>query len=132
MKYQISRTAIETKSPHHMQLYIYTTWRFIFSKMNKFNLGFWFRCIDDIFFIWTANENELDNFLKRPNNFHPNLKFTHGSSREEINFLDITVRVNLDQFMTDLYCDHTDGHHYLHFESCHPSHTKSSIFFVRL
>ena len=76
-----------------------------------------------------ASEEELDDFLERLNNFHPNLKFTHEHFREEINFLDVTVRVNHGEFITNLYCKPTDSHQYLDFESCHPSHTKSSIIF---
>ena len=76
-----------------------------------------FRYIDDIFFISTASEKELDDFLERLINFHPNLKFTDERSREEINFLDVTVRVNHGEFITDLYCKSTDGHQYLHFVS---------------
>ena len=87
------------------------------------------RYIDDILFVWTASEKELDDFLERLNNFHPNLKFTHERSRQEINFLDVTFRVNHDEFITNLYCKPTDGYQYLHFESCYPSQTKSSITF---
>ena len=71
----------------------------------------------------------LDVFLERLNNLHPNLKFTHERSREEINFLDVTVRVNHGEFITSFYCKPTDGHQYLDFESYHPSHTKSSVIF---
>ena len=82
-----------------------------------------------IFLSFGQPQKELDDFLERLNNFHPILKFTHEHSREEINFLDVTVRVNHGEFITSLYCKPTDGHHYLHFESCHPSHTKSSNIF---
>ena len=87
------------------------------------------RYIDYSFFVWTASEKELDDFLERLNNFHPNLKFTHEHSREEINCLDNTVRFSHGEFIPNLYCKPTHGHEYLHFESCHPSHTKSSIIF---
>ena len=101
-----------------------------FLKNEHIQPWIWFSYIDDIFFIWTANEKELDDFLGRLNNFHPNLKFTLEFSTEEINFLDVTVRINHGEFITNLYCKPTDGHHqYLHFESCHPSHTKSTIIF---
>ena len=63
------------------------------------------------------------------NNFHHNSKLTHECSKEEINFLDVTVRGNHGEFITNLYSKPTDGHQYLLFESCHPSHTKSSIIF---
>ena len=100
-----------------------------FLKNEQIQRWIWFRYIDDIFFIWTASERELDHFLERLNNFHPNFKFTHERSREEINFLDVTVTVNHGEFITSLYCTPTDGHQYLHVESRHPSHTKSSIIF---
>ena len=112
-----------------MRVYIWTTWRISFFKNEQIQTWIWFRYIDDIFFTWAASEKELDHFLKRLNNFHPNLKFTHERSGEQINFLDVTVRVNHGEFITNLYCKPTDGHQYLHFESCHPSHTKSSIIF---
>ena len=102
-----------------------------FLKNEQIQSRIWFRCIDDIFFIWTASEKELDDYLERVNNFYPNLKFTHEHerTREQINFLDVVVRVNHGEFITNLYCKPADGHQYLHFESCHPSHTKSSIIF---
>ena len=33
------------------------------------------------------------------------------------------------EFVADLYCKWTDGHQYLHFDSCHASHTKTSIVY---
>ena len=45
-------------------------------------------------------------------------------SRKEINFLDVTVKLNNNQFVTDLYCKPTDSHQYLHNNSCHPEHMK--------
>ena len=83
-----------------------------------------------IYFIWTTSEKELDDFFERLNNFHPNLKFTHEHSREEINFFDVTVRNNHGELITNLYCKPTDGHQYLHLS--HPSHTKSSIIFSQV
>ena len=61
-----------------------------FLKNEQIHPWICFRCID-IFFIWTASEKELDDFLEQLNNFNPNLKFTHECCREEINFLDVTV-----------------------------------------
>ena len=49
--------------------------------------------------------------------------------RKEINYLDVTVRVNHDEFITNFYCKLTDGHQDLHFEAYLPSHTKFSINF---
>ena len=41
----------------------------------------------------------------------------------------LLLRLNHGEFITDVCCKPTDGHQYLHFKSCHPSHTKSSIIF---
>ena len=88
--------------PHHMHVYIYG----LHDQIQSWIL---FRYID-IFFIWTTSEKELDDFLEQLNNFHPNLKFSHEHSREEINFLNIAVRVNHCEFIASLYCKPTDGH----------------------
>ena len=48
-----------------------------FLKNEQIQPWIWFRYIDDIFFIWTASEKELDDFLERLNHFYPNLNFTH-------------------------------------------------------
>ena len=43
-----------------------------------------------------------------------------------MNFLDVIVKIQEGEFVRDLYCKSTDGHQYLHFDSCHASHTKTS------
>ena len=37
----------------------------------------WLRYIDDIFFIWTHGEQEIQTFLRGLNNFHTDIKFTY-------------------------------------------------------
>ena len=49
-------------------------------------------------------------FLKCLNSFHPILKFTHERSRESLNFLDVIIKIQQDEFVTDLHCNSTDGH----------------------
>ena len=41
----------------------------------------------------------------------------------------IIVKIQQGEFVTDLYYKSTDGHQYLHFDSCHASHTKASIVY---
>lgn len=89
----------------------------------------WLRYIDDVFFIWTGTQEELDGFLERLNAFHPSIKFTHECSRRKINFLDVSVQVENGQFVTSLYSKETDRHQYMHFDSCHPYHTKKSMVY---
>ena len=129
VKHQISGTAIGTKfaQPYACIYMDYMENQFL--KNEQIQPWIWFRYVDDIFFIWTATGKGLDDFLEQLNNFHPHLKFTNEHSKEQINFLDVTTRVNNGEFITNLYCKPADGHQYLHFKSCHPSHTKSSIIF---
>ena len=79
--------------------------------------------------MWTASKKELDEFLNRLNSFYPSLRFTHERYRESLNFLDVIVKIQQDEFVTDLYYKSTDGHQYLHFDSCRASHTKTSIVY---
>ena len=77
MKHQISGTAIGTEFglPYS---YIYMDYmENQFLKNEQIQPWIWFRYIDDIFFIWTASEKELDDFLEQLNHFYPNLNFTH-------------------------------------------------------
>ena len=69
------------------------------------------------FFIWTGSEDELEGFLKCLNASYPNLKFTHDKSKVSINFLDVTVSINGEEFETDLYCKPTDCHQFPEFNS---------------
>ena len=89
----------------------------------------WFRYIDDIFFIWTHGEQELQRFLEELNKTHPNLKFTHESSKEKISFLDLSVSLCNGNLYTDLHIKATDCHQYLEYTSSHPEHTKKSIIY---
>ena len=51
----------------------------------------WKRFIDDIFSVWTINENEINDFVLFANSFHPTIKFTCEMSSQRIVFLDTEV-----------------------------------------
>ena len=70
----------------------------------------WLRYIDDIFFIWVHDEQELERFLKDLNNFTPNLSFTDQASKNCIPFLDLKVKLVDGKLETDLYMKSTDRH----------------------
>ena len=87
----------------------------------------WIRYIDDIFFLWSHGQDELQNFVDFCNRAHPTIKFTSESSSTEVPFLDVMVSTRDGKLCTDLYSKPTDSHQYLHWSSCHPKHTKSSL-----
>ena len=88
---------------------------------------FWWRYIDDIFFVWEHGEESLKSFLKYINDAHPTIKFTADYSKEKVNFLDVQVMRKQDRLVTDLFVKSTDTHQYLDYSSCHPSYCKDSI-----
>ena len=87
----------------------------------------WWRYIDDIFFIWEHGEDSLKQFIETLNACHPTIKFTAEWSKEDINFLDVNVRLKNRQLETDLHIKPTDIHQFLHSTSCHLYHCKKSI-----
>lgn len=61
------------------------------------------------------------------NELNPDIKFTADESLNRISFLDIVLTKQDEVIMTDVYYKPTDTHQYLHFNSCHPRHTKRAI-----
>ena len=51
----------------------------------------WRRYLDDIFSLWESDEEDVDQFIKQANKFHPTIKFTAEISQSEITFLDTVV-----------------------------------------
>ena len=62
----------------------------------------------------------------------PNLKFTYGSSKKDISFLDLKVSLAKGKLSAALHIKPTDCHQYLHYSSRHPEHTKRSIVYSQL
>ena len=100
-----------------------------FLKSQEIKPWLWKRFIDDIFFIWTDTEENLDKFLEDLNKFRPDLRFIYEKSRDNIDFLDVVIKIKEGKITTNLFCKPTDGHQYLHYDSCHAEHIKRSIVF---
>ena len=127
--HQLSGTAIGTKfAPPYACIFMDHLENEMLSKWAV-KPWLWWRYIDDVFFVWTKSEQELDEFMAYMNSFHPNIRFTYEKSHEKVQFLDMTVQKSNGLLMTDLYCKPTDGHQYLHAKSCHPIHLKRSIVY---
>ena len=124
IKQQVSGTAIGMKfAPPYAGIFM-DKFETEFLAMQLFKPRVWLRYIDDIFFMWTHVEEKLHDFFNGLNEFNPSLKFKYSTQR--INFLDVIVSKEGNEFVTDLYCKATDCHQYLHYDSCHPDHMKKS------
>ncbi|XP_041472561.1 uncharacterized protein LOC121421826 [Lytechinus variegatus] len=91
----------------------------------------WWRYIDDIFFIWTREEDSLHTFIDHINSFHRTIKFTSDFSQQETHFLDVTVQKKPNGITTTLYTKPTYTHQYLHSPSCHPVTAKLASLTVK-
>ena len=91
----------------------------------------WFGYIDYVFFIWTLGPDKLVSFMTESNNYHPNIKLTYESNKENIMFLDLDVSLSGNKLTTDLHTKSADKHQYLHYTFAHPSHTKRSIIYIQ-
>ena len=70
----------------------------------------WLKYTDDIFIIWNHGEKRLQTYLDKLNKFHLHIKFTHGSSKEKILFLDLNIKLWEGKLETNLYIKPTERH----------------------
>ena len=87
----------------------------------------WWRYINDLFFIWEYGEESLKVFIEQGNMFRSTIKFTAEYSKEEVNFLDVNIKLIDGELKTDLFVKPTDAHKILDPTSCHPYHCKKGM-----
>ena len=121
---QISGTAIGTKFTSPYACIFIDKVETDFLEKQTMKPLVWLKCIDNIFFVWIESEKKLEKVLEILNNFHPNLNSTSEKSKKSINLLDVTVSLIDQHLETDLYCNPTDCHQFLDFNSAHPIHIK--------
>ena len=73
----------------------------------------------------------LDSFFEELNRCNTYLEFTYESRKTSIPFLDLKVSLSNGDLSTDLHIKFTDRHHFLHYTSSNPDHTKRCIFYNR-
>lgn len=101
--------------------------------MNKFRIKphFYFRYLDDIFFIWPGTVDELKEFESFLNDVTAGIKIKLEHSNTETNFLDTTIyKATHDgdtTLQTKVFFKPTDTHQLLHTASFHPKHTTRGI-----
>jgi hypothetical protein len=101
--------------------------------MNGFHLkpAYYFRYLDDIFFVWEGTRIELNLFMEFLNSVIPGIKLTVNIKQSFNEFLDITIYKNLIgtqySLATTVFFKPTDTHQLLHAYSHHPKHTCRGI-----
>lgn len=87
------------------------------------------RYIDDIFGATSMTQEELCNYIKFVQNFHPAIDFTFEISCESLPFLDATFSIKDSRISSTIHYKDTDTHSYLHYTSGHPRKCKNAIPF---
>ena len=78
----------------------------------------WLRFIDDVFFVWTGDENTLKHFIDHCNSYsatqgmQSTIKFTSNYSKSDVVFLDMKVIAVNDKLCTSVYSKSVDTHTY--------------------
>ena len=93
--------------------------------ITKF-LSNYFRFLDDVFNKWDKCY-DIEPLYLLLNSIDPNIKFIYEAPSEEINFLDVKCSITNDNIKFDIYHKPTNSFTYLHYDSCHPRHTKENI-----
>ena len=85
------------------------------------------RYIDSIVGATTLPLNQLQDFIKFVNNFHPALEFTHTITDNSLPLLDILLSIFDDKITTSIHYKETDAHCYFDCSSSHPHSCKNFI-----
>ena len=96
---------------------------------NNLQALIWKRCIDNIFVVWTHDEENLLTFTDHLNSSHPAIKFEHEYSHSIIHFLGTTEPLRNKAHVTSLYTKPTDRTLLLHNKSHHPIHCKQGVIY---
>ena len=99
------------------------------SAMTGFNIKplYYTRYIDDVFFVWPGNEQQLGDFQVYLNGLLPGIKLSFINNNSSIDFLDTTVIIHNEQLITKVFFKPTDRHTLLARSSFHPQHTFRGI-----
>ena len=126
---QIKGCAMGTKcAPTYANIFMGIFEEIYIYPLIKQKMQLYLRYIDDIFFIWTGSENDLQQFISKINEVHPSIKFDFNYSETQIHLLDISItKTSPGKPLTTLYNKEIDRKSYLHQNSEHPETLKRSI-----
>lgn len=72
------------------------------------NCCFFKRYIDDLFFTWAGTEESLKDFMNFLNCNPNNIKLDYQYSKEQVNYMDVTVLINSGKLITKVYFKSSD------------------------
>ena len=92
----------------------------------------WLRFLDDVLMLWSDSQEKLDDFLEHLNNQMTHITFTMTHSLQSTTFLDLEIykgtRFRRENILdTKLFIKPTNPQTFLHYTSCHPATTFTTI-----
>ena len=130
---QVKGVAMGTKcAPPFANLFLAILEEKALESWQGINPLVWLRFLDDVFMLWPGDDQELQTFLTHLNSQMNHINFTISSSQESTIFLDLEIYKGhrfrrcgvLD---TKLHIKPTNSQSFLHFQSCHPASTFTTI-----
>ena len=80
------------------------------SESFKKKSTIWWSYKGDMFLIWKHGEESLKVFLEQVNTFHSTIKLNAKCSKQEINFLDVNIKLIHEELNADLFVKPTYKH----------------------
>ena len=99
---------------------------FSFNIYDKFRKHY-FRYLDDILILYDCSTLSINNISDLLNSLCSDLHFKLETTGEEVNFLDISIKIVDGELQTDIFSKTTDTKQYLNFHSNHPRHVKRAL-----
>uniref|UniRef100_A0A8C5LZ93 Reverse transcriptase domain-containing protein n=1 Tax=Leptobrachium leishanense TaxID=445787 RepID=A0A8C5LZ93_9ANUR len=119
---QKNGTAMGTKfAPSYANLYM-AGWeaQFVYGSHSwAHNIPLYRRYIDDVFFIWRGNEEDLITFLDSLNSQVWGITLENKWSREKITFLDLEIYISEGSVKCKTFFKEVDTNTYINTTSCH-------------
>ena len=97
------------------------------SNIRNYVMIHWKRFLDDGFILWKKSFGKFEGFINILNSLDSHIQFTYECSEGGLSFLNVFVYIEQGKLLTDVFYKQTDSHDYMHFNSCHPRHTKNNI-----
>jgi len=89
----------------------------------------WLRYIDDVFTLFSVNEEDLKNMMTWMNTRFKFIKFTcnYDFQDKSVEYLDVKVSIRNTKIITNMYRKPMATNSYLLKSSCHPNHVTNNI-----
>jgi hypothetical protein len=98
----------------------------LFEKSDRLPTHYW-RYVDDVWGLWEHGLEKLQEFHKLSNSLHPQIKTELRFSSQQIDFLDVNIKIKDGFIQTEFFSKDTDKHMSLQVTSSHPNSVKTAI-----